>query len=193
MVITVVADRVPERMAQLIYLDAFVPQDGQSLADLMPELAAHMEQVAREVGDGWRVLHDPPQPRKTDQPIGGMREPVALKNAAAAALPRTYVLFTQNSSPHAPVMARMAAEAQAAGWRYRELAVDHIAPETHPQELAALLLELGEGVSLLNNLSPQDDDYDPRWGCSVSEAQRFWSCITVFDFLVLRESANRVN
>ena len=39
-------------------------------------------------------------------------------------------------------MARMAAEARAAGWRVRELVADHVAPETHPAELTALLLEL---------------------------------------------------
>src|SRR4029077_20712111 len=34
MVATGVADRVPERVKQLIYLDAFVPGNGQSLLDL---------------------------------------------------------------------------------------------------------------------------------------------------------------
>ena len=32
MVIVGVADRVPERVTRLVYLDAFVPEDGQSLA-----------------------------------------------------------------------------------------------------------------------------------------------------------------
>src|SRR6266498_5853186 len=31
MVSTAVAERVPERLAHLVYVDAFVPQDGQSL------------------------------------------------------------------------------------------------------------------------------------------------------------------
>ena len=34
MVATGIADRVPDRVAQLIYLDAFVPRDCQSLFDL---------------------------------------------------------------------------------------------------------------------------------------------------------------
>ena len=37
MVITGVADRVPERLAQVIYLDAVVPEDGQSSYDVDPE------------------------------------------------------------------------------------------------------------------------------------------------------------
>jgi pimeloyl-ACP methyl ester carboxylesterase len=36
MVITGVAERAPERIAQLVYLDAFVPEHGQSLVDLLP-------------------------------------------------------------------------------------------------------------------------------------------------------------
>lgn len=33
-VITGVADRLPERIASLVYVDAFVPQDGQAWWDL---------------------------------------------------------------------------------------------------------------------------------------------------------------
>src|SRR5262249_39341583 len=36
MVATGVADRARERITQLIYLDAFVPKNGQSLLDLLP-------------------------------------------------------------------------------------------------------------------------------------------------------------
>src|SRR6201988_2861412 len=36
MVATGVADRARDRVAQLIYLDAFVPRDGQALVDLNP-------------------------------------------------------------------------------------------------------------------------------------------------------------
>jgi pimeloyl-ACP methyl ester carboxylesterase len=142
-VATVVADRVPERISQLIYLDAWVPKNGERLAELIPEAAARFQAIAEEVGDGWMIPRDPPEPRKTVHPIGGLLQPAVLRNEeATSALPRSYVLFTRNSFYHAPVMARMAAEARSAGWRCRELDVDHTAPETHPRELAELLLEL---------------------------------------------------
>src|SRR5207248_3061546 len=35
MIVTGVVERVPERIRHLIYLDAFVPRDGQSLADIL--------------------------------------------------------------------------------------------------------------------------------------------------------------
>src|ERR1700741_1047886 len=52
MVATGVADRVRDRIAQLIYLDAFVPRDGQSLFDLNEVARPHMEALARS-GDTW--------------------------------------------------------------------------------------------------------------------------------------------
>ena len=141
-VVTVVADRVPERLSQVVYLDAWIPRNGESMADLIPAMAAQMEETARAVGDGWRLPRDPPRPRRTHHPLGGLREKVALGNPAAQSLPRSYVLFTRNSLPHAPVMAKMAAMARESGWRLRELERDHDAPETHPREVADLLRAL---------------------------------------------------
>lgn len=139
MIVTVVADRVPERIDRVAYLDAFVPRDGESLRDLMPELARQMEEVARAEGEGWRVPRHPPHPRKTPQPLAPFRDPVALRNPRAAAIPRSYVLFSANTFPHAPVMARMAERAREAGWSVVDLPVDHTAPETEAAELAELL------------------------------------------------------
>jgi pimeloyl-ACP methyl ester carboxylesterase len=53
MVITGVAESMPERLNQLVYLDAFVPEHGQALLDLhSPEERAHFQELARTQGDG---------------------------------------------------------------------------------------------------------------------------------------------
>ena len=54
MVATGVADRARESINQVIYLDAFVPRDGQSLLDLNEVARARMQEAAKG-GDGWRV------------------------------------------------------------------------------------------------------------------------------------------
>src|SRR5919106_1004470 len=55
-VITGATDRVPARVAQLVYLDAEVPADGESEYDLLaPEERATYEELARARGDGWRI------------------------------------------------------------------------------------------------------------------------------------------
>ena len=93
MVITGVADRVPERLSHVVYLDAFVPRDGQSLADLVgPEMMANLEQAARAQGSGWRVPPLPPQAcGVTDEkgcPVDGAQDGCAIaEDYARAAAP----------------------------------------------------------------------------------------------------------
>jgi pimeloyl-ACP methyl ester carboxylesterase len=62
MVATGVADRARDRIVQLIYLDAFVPDDGQSLLDLNEPARQRMQELAK-AGDGWRL---PPNPTPPD-------------------------------------------------------------------------------------------------------------------------------
>src|SRR4249919_2719616 len=66
MVATGVADRARDRVSQLIYLDAFVPEDGQSLFDLNGSRDQMMKAAAE--GDGWRAppLPTPPDTSKED-------------------------------------------------------------------------------------------------------------------------------
>src|SRR5215210_882904 len=69
MVATGVADRARDRIAQLIYLDAFVPKDGQSLADLVgPKGHARMRELVK-AGDGWRLPPNPTPPDTSDADV----------------------------------------------------------------------------------------------------------------------------
>jgi pimeloyl-ACP methyl ester carboxylesterase len=53
-VISGVADRVPERISQLVYVDAFVPDDGQAVFDLIsPQRRPAMEALVESEGFGW--------------------------------------------------------------------------------------------------------------------------------------------
>jgi pimeloyl-ACP methyl ester carboxylesterase len=146
MVITAVAERAPERLGHLVYLDAVVPGHGQSMLDILgPEVSCHMQAVVRERGDGWRLAADrSSEPRLTDHPFRILTQPVTLGSPAAAALPRTYILSTKKPEgvTHTRVTAAAAARAVAEGWRYRELPADHDAECSMPDAVAALLLEL---------------------------------------------------
>ena len=56
MVITGVAEKCPERLAQLVFLDAFIPANGQSLIELFPpEMAGRLRAQTRLDGDGYRL------------------------------------------------------------------------------------------------------------------------------------------
>ena len=72
MTATGVAARIPARIAQLVYLDAFVPIPGQAFTDLIPaDVAESFAERARRVGEGWAI--PPPaesDPRATPLPFG---------------------------------------------------------------------------------------------------------------------------
>ncbi len=147
-VTTGVADKAPERLAQLIYIDSFIPEDGQSFSDIMgPELTAILEEAARTYGGGWLVPNPQPQdPRDVPHPLKTGLQPVTVRNAAAAALPRTYVYCTGDKQeilqPFVLIISWQAEKAKALGWRYVEINTGHIPMMTAPQELTRLLIEL---------------------------------------------------
>ncbi|HEX5166517.1 MAG TPA: alpha/beta hydrolase [Thermomicrobiales bacterium] len=141
-VITGVADRVPERVRLLVFVDALIPEDGKSAVDIAgPEVAAIVEARSKQEG-GWRVPAEPPL---TGQTIRSLTTPIRLTNPAAEDIERVYIYCTEkeNPPPNIAVMARMAVKAREAGWPYYELATGHSPVRSAPDALACLLLEIG--------------------------------------------------
>ncbi|MFD9699909.1 alpha/beta fold hydrolase [Lentzea sp. NPDC059081] len=152
MVLSGVAGARPEALRLRVYLDAFVPGDGESAISLLPEpVAAHYRESVRDRGFGWLI---PPRslevlgvtdsadlewlsPRLTPQPWGTYREPVAL-SAAANRVPAAYVECTD----WLRVFAAQADRGRRRGWDVHEIATGHEAMVTAPEELSALLLRL---------------------------------------------------
>jgi len=105
-VITGVAQKAPERIGALWYLDAFVPGPGSSVLDLLsPPRRAHFESLVRNGAivlepesamDGWAV-RDPADrrwlgPLLCPHPFGGLADP--LPDRPVPPLPLTYVHCT---------------------------------------------------------------------------------------------------
>lgn len=148
MVATGVAELAADRIAHLIYLDALVPQDGQSVADLAgPDVMSFLEEAAQAGGDGWKIPTFPDDgPRHTAQPLKPFQQPVSVVNPDAAELPRTFILCTKGMEDvgdlHLPV-AKAAEMAKADDhWQYYEIDTGHMPMWTHPRELTDLFLEL---------------------------------------------------
>jgi pimeloyl-ACP methyl ester carboxylesterase len=150
-VITAVAEQAPERIARLVYLDASVPLDGQSNDDVIgSEMAARLRAAAHASGEGWRVppadyvtermpqdLRGWVRERLTPHPLRAFAEPVQLRSAAAAALPRAFIRTTQS-----PLYDGLLERAQRAGWPCRELPGGHYAMLTEPLAVAAALADV---------------------------------------------------
>lgn len=149
-VITGVAEKASERIGHLVYLDAYVLDDGQSVADQVgAEIMAGLEQAAQLYGDGWRLPHNPPDAdRRTDQSLKPILTPLAVKNPAAVTLPRTFIYCTQGAQDIGPLHLPIAHAAEKAKlddqWRYRELNTGHVPMWTAPHELVTLLFEITE-------------------------------------------------
>jgi pimeloyl-ACP methyl ester carboxylesterase len=161
-VITGAAERVPERIAHLVFVDAFMPENGQALVDLIPpDRRKGMEAFAAAEGKGWLLPRFAPIPwekivrgiwqitddadvrwmlaRLVPTPFRTFTDAVERKNLAAAKLARTYIRCTKYE--HAGFDRHAETVKRTPGWRLRTLDAPHHPAVTHPRELAALLLE----------------------------------------------------
>jgi pimeloyl-ACP methyl ester carboxylesterase len=162
-VITGVAGRVPERIRRVVYLDAFVPSDGESVLDLIPEeRRAAMVALVESEGEGWllprfaeapweRFVPDAWQvtdaadlgwilPRLRPTPFRHFTERISLESAPDEGPRRVYVRC--RGWPH-PGFDRHAAHASESGdWDLYELEASHLPYVTAHAETTAMLLEL---------------------------------------------------
>lgn len=142
MVATGVADRVPDRVRHLVYLDAFVPEDGQSLDDLRGgNPVAGVE--------GWLVPPMPPAPdtapedlawtgpRRRHHPARCFTEKLRLTGAVEA-LRRTYIYCAKKAPGDVFVQFRDRLRNDP-HWGYVEMDASHSPNVTAPDALAALL------------------------------------------------------
>jgi pimeloyl-ACP methyl ester carboxylesterase len=157
-VISMLAERIRPRLRQLVYLDAFVPDDGKSLLDYIqpPERQAAFLKSGRETGYaaalpltalGVVKAEDLAwaQPRITPHPFASLEQPIRLAQPAGNGLPRTFISCT---SPASGSFGQFAAKVRnQAGWQFHELATGHDAMITNPPLLADLLLRVAQGVS----------------------------------------------
>ena len=152
--ITGVADRMPDRVRRLIYLDSRILEAGQSMLDADPERSSVWQRMAREEGS----FSIPPPPaayfncskpadiawidrRLTPHPLGTFVSPLNLANSVIGnGRPCTYVACTDPVYPWLEPCRTWARGR--AGWGWAEIATGHDAMVSAPAELAALLIRL---------------------------------------------------
>jgi pimeloyl-ACP methyl ester carboxylesterase len=94
-VITGVADRIPDRIQQLVYVDSAPLADGMAMTDLYPpDALAAMRQSVDQAGDGWRWPFPGFEELAKNASLAGLGEPErALIAAQAVAQP--WATYTQ--------------------------------------------------------------------------------------------------
>lgn len=154
MVITGAADREIERIAGMIYIDAFLPQSNQSLWDIVgPEQAQAQWRLAQE-HDGGKSVPRPNIPSRGDapvakwgsmftpQPVGCMSEKfVSVRSAADRVWPRRhYVLCAAYlGSPFQMIARQVRNDPQ---WEYSEFDAMHDVVRSDPALTASRILDI---------------------------------------------------
>ncbi|MBS0248879.1 MAG: alpha/beta hydrolase [Proteobacteria bacterium] len=153
MVATGVADRARDRIAKLIYVDAFVPRDGESAFDCMPESTrAQRQSGAKDGPDGWRIPPGPMpadtsaedlawcNPRRVPQPLKTFDQKLKFQNGDLT-VPRHYVYCTKHTPDDRfrPFYERAQKEA---GWTAHEIVSSHNPHITVPEAYMELLSKL---------------------------------------------------
>ena len=155
--ITGAADRIPERIRHLVYLDAAILRDGESpFSILPPELVAARTREAEESSGGLSLPAPPPaafgvtdpgqaawlRRRLTPHPFTTYTSRLRLEGPPGNNLPRTYVARTDPS--YAPLQATRDWVRRQPDWQWAELATGHDAMVTAPAELARMLIHIGQ-------------------------------------------------
>ena len=150
MVATGVADRAPERLSHLAYIDAFAPRDGQSLLELQNEETRNrMREGAKKEGDGWLIPQNPVPPdtneldvawimeRRVMQPLKTFEQKIKLTGAVEK-LPRTYIYCTISRPGDVFRQFRDRASAEK-GWKCIDIDASHSPHVTAPEALTEIL------------------------------------------------------
>ena len=150
-VISSVADVLPDRIAALVYLDAFLLEDGESLHDLLPAEQREMQlSLANEFGEGWCV---PPIPAEvfnvnardrdwvdrqcTPQPLATFQQTIKL-NGGLSQISRNHFIYASawEGTPFTASYNR----AKERRWTTSEIACGHDVMLDCPEALTAELI-----------------------------------------------------
>jgi pimeloyl-ACP methyl ester carboxylesterase len=156
LVVTGALEHIADRVRHLVYLDAFLPDDGESLYAITRGEAGR---GVIQLGSQWlvpptpRELDDPAEKvwadaRRTPHPVGCFTEPVRLlRPLEDYPFTRTYIKATGEPRPEfgGPFWAAADRARHSPAWHYREIATSHLIALNRPGELVRMLLDLTAG------------------------------------------------
>jgi pimeloyl-ACP methyl ester carboxylesterase len=152
--ITGLADRMPERLRQLVYLDALIVESGETPMSRVPAEVAEQRMAASRAFDGGLSMPVPPPEafgvtrpedigwigdRLVPHPLRTFMSALTLANPIGNGVPATYIACTE---PWYGPLASSRERARALGWPMREIATGHDAMVTAPGGLARLLTDI---------------------------------------------------
>lgn len=142
MVITGVADSIPDRIIKLIYIDAFVPEDNESLESITGGFVEKFKTVNGYVIPPW-VPEGKTPPKDVPHPLKTLTDSISLKNPDRLKIETTYILTVDKGlDPKQDEFATQAERANKKGWSMLQLEADHNAQWSTPVELVKMLKKI---------------------------------------------------
>jgi pimeloyl-ACP methyl ester carboxylesterase len=154
--ITGVADRIPQRLRHVVYLDAVIAHSGKSVKDWeAPATVAARMKAAQDFDGGISFPPSKPEAfgvtdpadaawlsrRLTPHPVRTYTTALTLKNPPGNNLPRTYIRCT--NPLYVGLQPFVDWIKSQPGWNHLEIATGHDAMVAAPQKLADMLLRIG--------------------------------------------------
>ena len=141
MVVTGVADSLPGRIKKLIYLDAFVPEDGESLFSIQRDRGDRMKQMAKDgfIVPAWVPAGKLP-PKDVPHSLKTLTDTLILKNELRLKIQTSYILtVAKGVDPKDDDFAAQAARAKQKGWPILQLEADHNPQWSAPEAFVEML------------------------------------------------------
>jgi len=146
MVIAGVAERVPERIAKLVYFDAILPEDGDSVASLFRGAIDTWATAGAGGAEPWQLVpawveEGESPPVDVPQPILTFTEPIVLGNSEAKRLSAAFLL-TVEAGKEVDDFDVFAERARTRGWEVVEMVGDHNPHWYQPEAFVDVLLQV---------------------------------------------------
>jgi pimeloyl-ACP methyl ester carboxylesterase len=153
MVITGVAAKESKRLTHLVYLDAYLPLEGENEIALWPSV--QKESYFTDIASGVKfrsplessmlgitdpIISEWVQERLTPHPYSTYEDPPNASTSESASIPRSYIHCTLG--PLSSWMEPFAARARKLQWNVYTMLTGHDVMITHPNELAEVLLRV---------------------------------------------------
>jgi pimeloyl-ACP methyl ester carboxylesterase len=141
MVISGVAEQMPERISQLIYLDAMVPNDGESAQAVCGDIWDMM--MKSNIKDGlvqypFGATKSAP-PTDVPQPLKTFTEPLKISNPLVKEIPTAFILMTKNGKSDSGTDKMGLVRAKARNWKVYTLEGGHYSMREQPENLVKKL------------------------------------------------------
>ncbi|MEY9874828.1 pimeloyl-ACP methyl ester carboxylesterase [Streptacidiphilus sp. MAP12-33] len=145
MVIAGVADRLGDRLDQLVFIDAYVPDDGDSCWSLTSEKFRELFIAGARTDGRWVAVPDGLDPRARPHPMASLVQSVTLGGHRGRPPIKTFI--SGGAWPDSPFVALTERLRNDRGWQVHEIPVGHNIARRDPHSLAAVLGALPPDVA----------------------------------------------